>query len=281
MLEWDDLRYVLAVAEAGTLSGGAKALGVSHPTVHRRLAAIEARIGVLLFERRPDGYSATPAGEEMRELAATMRAAVGGLEQRLAGRDARPAGTVRITAPDTLAAFLLPDALAPLRRTQPEIVIELVVANEFLSLTKREADIAVRPTEAPPEALVGRRIGTIESAIYGPIGMNDMAARDWIGFDDSLSHLKAAEWLAKSIPEERIVTRCNSLLAALGAARAGIGCAVLPTFLGDKAFALTRLQPPIAELATPLWLLTHREIRHLPRVRAVLDHLAGAVRSRL
>ena len=287
MLAWDDLRFVLAVADAGSLSGAGRALRVSHPTVFRRIAEIEARIGTRLFERRPDGYAITAAGEEVRSLARRMREDVSALEHRLAGRDIRLAGTVRLTTADTIAAVLVPPVLARLRDRHPGIVVEVSVSNAFASLTKREADIAVRPTDNPPEALVGRRVATIRVGVYaassrrlGKLTPRALAKQDWIGFDDSLAHLKSASWLAREMPPERIVLRTDSITALHGAARAGLGLALLPSFLGDGDPLLERVAGPLPEADTGLWLLTHRGIRDVPRVRVVLDALAKGLAAR-
>ena len=141
-LPWDDLRLVFAIGAAGTLSGGARRIGIDHSTAFRRLGALEGRLGVRLFDRARDGYAATPAGEAIIREAARFDDVVNALERRLAGEDLRPSGTVRVTTTDTLVDVLAPE-MARFRTTHPEITIELVVANAFLSLTRRDADIAL------------------------------------------------------------------------------------------------------------------------------------------
>ncbi|MER2268818.1 LysR family transcriptional regulator, partial [Methylobacterium oxalidis] len=157
-VDWDDLRYVLAVARAGSLAGAARALGVNHTTVLRRLGAYEARIGARLFERLPSGYVPTAAGEAMVKELVEIDAAIHDTERRAAGQDQRITGTVRLSTTDTLMASVLPPALAQVRAEHPSIMLEVSTANRFAVLTRREADIAVRPTASPPETLVGRRI---------------------------------------------------------------------------------------------------------------------------
>jgi DNA-binding transcriptional LysR family regulator len=268
---WDDYRYVLAVAEAGGLSAGARRLGVSHPTVYRRLRALEARLGVRLFDRLPGGYVPTTAGAEIVREATALAGTVAALERRLAGRDLGPVGVVRLTAPDTLATHLLPEMLEVLRRQSPAIVVELVMSNEFLPLTRREADIALRPTDNPPEHLVGQRIASIGHGAYASAADID----GWIGFDDGLAHLATARWMAAHVAPARITLRVNTLIAMQAAARAGLGIALLPHFM---ASGLVPMSGPTEPLLTPLWLLTHRDLRRVPRVRAVLDGLAGLFR---
>ena len=279
----DDLRLVRAIADAGSLTAAARSLGVDHSTAFRRLNAIEARLGTRLFERRRDGYLPTPAGHAASEAARRIADEMASLALHLAGSDLRPYGVVRVTTTDTLVDLLTP-ALAAFRVRYPEIVPELVVANAFLSLSRRDADVAIRPAASAPEELVGRRTATIATAIYGtpeltPDGAAAWRPEDqvWIGYDASLSHLAAARWLAANVPDTRIGYRADTLLAMRAAARAGIGLALLPCFLADPEPALFRVQPPDPALATGLWLLTHPELRRVPRVRVFLDHMAEAL----
>jgi len=287
MQNWDDYRYLLAVAEEGTISAAGRRLGVSHPTVHRRMRMLEARLGTRLFDRRGNRYVLTPAGEDALTTARELSERFDTLERHLAGRDIAPSGTVRLTAPDTLAEYLLPEILSDVRRAAEQVALEVVVTNQFLPLTRREADIALRASDAPPETLVGRIVGRIGVAPYGQRERyGGAAAADlvpaeeaWIGYDDSLSHLKSARWLEREVPSGRVVYRANSLLGILGAARAGIALALLPCFLGDPDRRLVRLQGPIAELEMPLWVLIHRDLRDVPRIRAVADALAGGFKK--
>lgn len=285
MLAWDDLRFVLAVAEGGSLSQAARHLKVSHPTVYRRIDALEKQLGTRLFERRPDGYVVTAAGEEARALAERLREDVSALENRLAGHDIRPSGVVRVTTTDTIADHLIPPVLATLRREHPGILVEVIVTKEALSLTRREADIAIRPTSTPPESLVGRKIGPLNWMISGaaarfPDGLplQDFAAQDWIGFDDSLSHLPAARWLAAKVPATRIIYRSNEISAVWGAARAGLGLALLPTYMPPGRGTLLH-GPAIPELESGLWLLTHRDLRQVPRIRTVINTILQSLKG--
>jgi len=279
-LGWDDLRLVLAVGRAGSLTGAAAALGISHPTVFRHVNRIEARLGVRLFDRARDGYGLTPAGEEVVALAARMATEVTALERRLAGQDLRPSGTVRLTTTDTLMLGPLPPLLDELRRRQPDIVVEAGTTNSFLSLSRREADIALRPAAAPPAPLAGRRLCPIATAVYapadaGPVDPADLAARDWVLPDDSLSGLPAAIWAAERRLDGRAAFRANSLMALRAAAAEGMGLAILPCYVGDAEPRLARVGAPLPELASELWLLVHPDLRRVARIRAVLDGLAA------
>jgi DNA-binding transcriptional LysR family regulator len=278
-LGWDELRLVLAIGRAGTLSGGARALDVDHSTAFRRLGALEERLGVRLFERARDGYSPTPAGEELVAAAAGFDEAVGELERRLAGADLRPSGTVRITTTDTLIDLLTP-MLADFRSSHPAIVLEIVTSNAFFTLTRRDADVAIRPASAPPEGLVQRRIAGVATAPYASPSYLaahpglPLASHDWAAPDESLAHLGSARWMQGEIPEERVVFRASSLLGLAAAARAGLGVAPLPCFLGDADAALARVADPIAGMDASLWMLTHPDLRRTARIRAFVDFAA-------
>jgi DNA-binding transcriptional LysR family regulator len=283
--DWNDLRLVYAVAQEGTLSGAARMLGITHSTVFRRLGAIEQQMGVRLFERFRDGYAPTPAGEATAALAARFTDDVLSLERQISGQDLRPSGTVRITTTDTIATILIRH-LAALRASHADIQLELVVSNTMANLTRREADIAIRPTPKPPETLVGRRIAEIAHAIYGS---SEYLARhsslsppehDWIGLDDALAGTVIALWMHESVPAARLVFRVDSLPALCEAARAGLGLAVLPCYLGDTAGGLRRaVQKTVSVPRSALWLLTHNDLKRTARIRAVMDFLATALVS--
>ncbi|WP_207482873.1 LysR family transcriptional regulator [Arenibaculum pallidiluteum] len=285
---WDGMRLVLAIGTTGTLTGAARSLGIDHSTAFRWLGALEARLGVRLFDRARDGYAATPAGEAIIAAAARMDAELAGLERLLAGQDLRPSGTVRVTTTDTLIPVLMP-CLADFRRSFPGIVLEVVVTNAFLSLTRRDADVAIRPVAEPPDTLVGRRAATIATAVYAARGAagspepetpDDPAGHDWVGPDDSLAHTGFAKWQRGAAPEERVVLRASTLLGLQAAVRAGLGRAALPCFLADPDPGLRRIGHTIPELETGLWLLTHPDLRKVARIRAFLDFMAEEIGRR-
>lgn len=278
-MDWDDLRVFLAVSRQGTLSGAARSLAVNHSTVFRRLNALEAKLNVRLFERLPGGYEPTVAGEALCEAAGKAEAEILAAERKLAGQDLRLGGALRITMPDTLARLLLPSLIAPFERRYPEIELELLVSSEMLNLTKRDADIALRPTNDPPETLVGRRLCGIATAIYGHIDLagdaGDRARARWVAPDDSLAHLASARWLRALAPPVSI--RVSSLSGMLEAAKAGMGLAALPCFMADPEPCLRRVRGVVPELETGLWVLTHADLRRTARIRAFLDGVADAV----
>jgi DNA-binding transcriptional LysR family regulator len=278
-LAWDDLHYVLSVGRAGSLSGAARELRVNHSTVFRRIGQIEEKLGVRLFDRRRDGYVPTAAGEAVVALTEQMDQDIVALERKLSGEDLRPSGTVRVTTTDTLISMVTP-LCGKFRETYPEICVELVTGNQFLNLSRRDADVALRPSPHPPENLHGRRIASIAFAVYGSrrylasSGGSDLSrANAWIGLDETLSHLSAHKWLRDSIPAEWVSFRASSFLAVLDAAMAGMGLALLPCNLADSNPSLVRASDPIPEVATDFWLLVHEDLRRTARVRAFTDFI--------
>lgn len=283
-LQWDDFHLVLAVGRGGSLSGAARVLRVNHSTVFRRLRAIEEKLGVRLFERRREGYVATTAGEEALRVAESAAGLFEDGERRLAGRDLRPTGAIRIATTDTLLISVLTGHLARFRQAHPEIELVLVVSNEISNLSRRDAEVAVRPAANPPANLVGRRISSIASAIYGAPGIlgsaampDDLSSQDWIAPEDSLSHLPAARWLASTYPRARIAYRANTLVGMMEAAKSGVGVVALPCFLGDREDRLLRLSPVLPALDSELWVLTHEDLRRVGRIRTFTAFVASAL----
>jgi DNA-binding transcriptional LysR family regulator len=276
-----DLRTLLAIAREGSLAGAARRLRVNHSTVFRRLGAIEARLGTRLFERQDGSYVTTAAGEDLLRTAERVEAEVEALERRLSGQDLRLTGSLRLTAPDDISEVLVMPLLAEFRHSYPDITVELVVDNRMLNLTRREADIAIRPTRQPPETLAGRRIAGLASAVYAAAGTAaDGADQRWIAWEEGGGPLLVARWLADHVDRHAIGYRSNSMLNQASAARAGLGLAVLPCFLGDGDPRLQRISGPLPELETELWLLTHPDLQRTARIRALLDLLYEALRNR-
>ncbi len=285
ILNWDDLRIVLAIAEHGTLSGAAARLRISHPTLSRRLQRIERRLGTRLFERTPSSLRLTAAGEDMRQLALHLRDDIAALERRIGGRDAGPGGPIRLTAPDAVSEYLLPGILAELCREHTGLTVDLIVSNQVLSLAQRSADIALRITDNPAETLRGRRVGTVAMAIYAarnlpvPETLGTLSGIPWVGYDAALACSGPGSWVAHNVPENDIRLRANTLLGAAQAVRSGIGCGVLPCFVGGSIPEVVRIGAPLPALSVPLWLLVHPEMDRLPRIRRACDALTAKLRD--
>ena len=288
-LSWDDYRLVHEIAEAGGMTGAAAALGINHSTVFRRLGQIEAALGVTLFERHRTGYALTPAGEEMVAVAGRMDAGIAAFTRKLAGQELTPEGELRVTTSDSLLLYLFTPIFAVFRTAYPKVRLDIVVGNQALNLSRRDADVAIRATGAPPGTLVGRRAAHIAWALYGRradfgAGGDAIAAavetHTWVGLGDSFTGLKVVEAERRLIAPERIAYRLNSVMGLAEAIEAGIGIGHLPCFVGDARPDLMRLGPLMPDYAADLWLLTHPDLRHSPRVRAFMDVVSAEIRRR-
>jgi len=288
MLSWDDFRYVKAIADTHSLAGAAEALGVNHSTVFRRLGQIEQQLGSRLFDRGRTAYTLTACGEEMVELARRMGEDIVAFERRVSGQDLRPAGELRITTSDMVLLYLLNDVLVGFRRAYPDILLDVLVSNQRLNLSKRDADVAVRATYQTPEALSGRRVARIAWAVFGPQALAakpfdpavDGRRHDWIAFVDPVSIVKATKWLKGHVDEKRIVYKVNTMLGLAEAAAGGAGMVLLPCYVGAAIAGLAQLSPPLPELEGELWLVTHPDLRNTARVRAFLDYCTTAIAQR-
>ena len=279
-----DLAIVLAMTRAGTLAGASERLEVDASTVFRSLQRIERGLRQALFERSRTGYLATELAQALAEQAEQMEVA---LETARAAAQARPeqvCGSVRITTTDTVLHGLVAPALKTLQTQHPLLAYELNCANELANLTRRDADIAVRATKRPPQHLVGKRVGTITLALYaarkGPARrLADVEAGKamWIAPDDALPEHPSVAWRRRHFPKAVPSYRVNSILSAQELVVQGLGVALLPTFLARPLRTLVALTEPLDETSNDLWVLTHRDSRHLRRVATVFSHLAGAL----
>jgi len=285
-LAWDDFRLIKAVADERTLPAAAARLRVDHSTVFRRLREVERRLGVQLFERHRSGYFTTSAGEEVVALAARMDEEITGLTRRIAGRTVSPAGELRVTTNDSLLVHLLTPLFARFREQCKDVRLDIVLANQALNLTKRDADVAIRATDRPPENLVGRRVATIAWALYGraaefprpkDVREDALLERTWVSLGEDLASLNAVKFAREHVAAERVGYRVNTVLGLAEAIGQGIGIGHLPCFIGDTRADLVRLSPLKPEMATDLWLLTHPDLRNTPRVRVFLDVLAAEI----
>jgi DNA-binding transcriptional LysR family regulator len=283
-VHWDDLRYVLAVADAGSLASAATTLRVNRTTVLRRINAFERKHAVRLFERLQTGYVLTPAGDEILAAARGFENTIAALERKLAGQDLRAEGLLRLTTTDTLMGSILPRVLSGFQQANPGITVNVASSNTFANLSKRDADVAIRPVTDAPETLVGRRICSVAFAVYGAVKDAPDAGRAderWIAPDETLSTTSIARWMRESIPAGRIAFGVDSLLVMREICASGGGLAALPCYLGDTDPRLVRIQPPVAEMSTALWLLTHPDLIRTARVRLFMDFMtAGLARER-
>lgn len=282
----NDLRLVAAIAEAGSLAGAARRLDVNHATVFRRITAIESRIGVRLFERQHGAYVPTPAGEELARAGAAIEEAAAGAWMKVAGQDMRPSGIVRLTTTDSIARSLLPAMLKECRARYPEIQLEVVLSAEMYDLSRRDADIAIRPSMKPPGHLIGKRIGKLAFAVYGEKGYlkkckgTDWQSHEWITLDGSQSQYRVLKWMASIQPLDRIGVVFNTFAGVAAGCASGLGLAVLPCFMGDVQAELLKVADVPENCSSQLWLLTHPDLHRTARVKAVFHLLQDELAAR-
>lgn len=285
MLNWDDLRYFLAVAREGSTLAAGRALRVSQTTVARRIAALEDGLGFPLFERRQAGYSLTPAGEQLLDKAAEVESTASAFREA-AGAFARDlSGTVRLTTEEVYAITLLAPILPELRELHPEIRIDLDTSQSIRDLGAGEADISLRSTsqKAQPSGVVGRKICIDDWALYcsrdyasrhgAPGNLDELRNHPIIGGGGGNLWIHYQAWLQALGLEGQVAMHHATSGGLLSGVRSGFGIAVLPCVVADADPDLQQCFPPRADHGRVLWLFTHERVRHTPRVRAVIDFL--------
>jgi DNA-binding transcriptional LysR family regulator len=289
MLDWDDLRFFLALVRHGSLSAAAKVLHVSQSTVGRRLNTLEASLGVRLLNRTPEGYAATLAGEEVRKKAERLEAEALSLERDVTGRDTRLRGLVRVTCAETMAAHLLAPSFAKLHAQHPDIMIELIPNPRELSLAMREADISVRMRQPEQHDLVVRRIGGIAFGLYAtteylrqygePNFDEGCPGHHLITQMEDSQEMTQSAWLTEMASRSLVVLQTSSHEAAMLAAASGGGLTCLARFRGDEEPRLTRLAVPGEPPGADILLLVHKDNRDTPRIRVVLNHITESIHA--
>ena len=285
-MDWNDLRYLLAVHRHGSLARAARELKVTKATCSRRLAALERALGVRMVERKPGGLVLTAAGREAISAAERIDADLGSLEQRLAAlSDARPRGTVAVTAPGWLAARLIIPRLPELKSRYPELDVQLVGTNQILNLAQREADVAIRNVKPTHKSLASRKLVQLGGCVYAsklylerrgqPRSPDTLAGHDVLVYE-TFGGMPGFEWLRDAERGGRIAFRANDPEALVGAATAGLGLCAVPCLLGDPEPALVRV-PELGFSRCDLLLVTHEETRNNPKVRVVTEFLAELI----
>jgi DNA-binding transcriptional LysR family regulator len=279
-LSWDDLRTALFLARSGSIRKAARALDVSHSTVLRRIADLEKESGVRLFDKKPDGYELTAAGQDVFDTARGVEEIVNALERRVHGRDLELSGPVRVTLPDPFVPFFVP-ILRAFRKKYPAIEVTVAVSTGYADLAQREADLAIRTADEPPPDLVGRRVAQAGVGIYGHVSYlkgkktNDPMALDWVGWERG-SEMAFANWITRNVPDDRVVIRVNQSWAVGAAVDAGAGVTLYPCIHGEVKAGWRRVRL-LPDASAPMWILSHRDLRTTARVRVLRDYLADAI----
>lgn len=302
-LDWDNLRHALAVGSAGSIAGAARALGVNHTTVLRRLEALETQLGARLFDRQRGGYQPTEAGRLLLEQARHMATRAQEVERQVLGRDSELTGLLRVTTAFVLMDHLLPLPLADFARAYPGIEVEMLENAVMADLSSRsgdpaqghlyrEADVALRLSAHVAEHLVGRDLGMTQCRVYALRGAPDLPqtvtpievlTRDapWVAFERDASTRVYDLWMRQHLARSNVRLRVDIFNAKAAMLRTGIGVGVLPTFMQDKHPELVAVSEPIDELAAPVWMLTHPDLRKTARVRAFMRFVGDAIAHRL
>lgn len=279
-MDWDDLRVLLAVARHGTMKGAARVLGVSHTTVSRRVETLERDAGVRLVRRVDRRLRLTVAGQALTDAAARMEDDLSEINRAWLGADARLSGSLRVTAVEVVA-LTYTDAFASFCEMYPDVELELSTSIAVVDLS-RDADVALRMTTAPPEHLVGRRIAHWPYGIYGAESLLDahpetaLADMPWLGWSKHLGARVTEAWFKANAPDARFAARHDSTTLFIAMLSGGAGLGFIPTPIGDGLPGVRRVADAPDAFATDLWLLTHPDLRHAARVRALMNHLGRA-----
>lgn len=274
-LNWDDLRYFLAVVETGSLTGAARQLRVEHTTVSRRVEALEKSLGLRLFDRLPRQWQLTAEGENLVPGVRRLEDEALSLQRAAAGV-APLSGTVRISAPPVMASHLLVPQLGPLSVKLPGVCLEVVGETRDANLSRREADIALRLSRPKANGLAARPLIEVGYALYASrYYLAQHGAKHWafVGYEESLLDTPQQQWLEKTAAGRPFAFRSNDLNALFQAVRAGLGVGVLPHFMARNDPLLVPIPSPECTVKRTLWLVLHPDVRRSPRVRAVADEV--------
>jgi DNA-binding transcriptional LysR family regulator len=287
VLDWNDLRYFLAVARHGSTLAAAKALGVSQPTVQRRLAALEHEIGRALVERLPTGYRLTALGADLRAHVERIEEGVAAFERQLAASDQGPGGLIRVTCAEGMAERFLTPLIAAFQARHPGLRVDLMLSDRYLDLAKGEADVAVRAYAPGDDALVARKLSEVPWAVYAsrsyverrgrPAAPEELDRHAVIAFSGDMASNHAGRWLRSVAPNAAVAASGASMLGLVAAVRSGAGLAPLPMMIGEPDDALVCVLGPLPELASRIFLVMHPDLRRAPRVRAFCDFVIAEV----
>ncbi|MEW6148709.1 MAG: LysR family transcriptional regulator [Bradyrhizobium sp.] len=288
-MDWDLCKTFVAVADTGSFTAAARRLHTSHPTVSRKIAALEAQLGTRLVARAADGLALTADGRTLREHAEAMAAAALRAETAVAAGGHKARGIVKLSIGATLASHWLMPRLPAFLRAHDHIQLEIITHPFPASVRRREADVVLRPVDSGEENLVGRKIGRLGTGFYAsryyaagrslPERRGDWKEHSVIGFADQASNAQLARWSDVVTRQARVVMRCSSQGDMLAAVRAGIGISALSCFVAETYSDLVRVAPQKLASIADLWLLAHPDLVELPAVRAVVDFVAECARA--
>lgn len=276
LMEWGDLRVFLAIARQGTLAGAARVLQQTQPTMGRRLRALEEALGLVLFQRTPDGMLLTDEGATVLAHAERMEAEALAVERKLTGQDAAPGGLLRLTSSEWFGATVLSPVLAEFGRMHPAVTIELLTDARTYSLTRRDADVAFRIQPFDEPEVISRRLMHVRYALYGladttPPSIGDGHETRVVTMDTAYTDMPDAAWLRRLLPNAVVAYRSNNRAVQASLCAHGTGVAVLPRPIGDATRGLVAIEVGETPPGRDTWLGYHRDLRRLPRLRALVE----------
>lgn len=281
-MKWDDLKVLLAVSRCGTMSGAAKQLNVQHSTVSRRIKALEKQLGTILVRRDKGTYNLTNAGKRIRDAALRIEREITQVDGTFFKDEDPLNGRLRVTTINSLASTILMPMFAAFSKAHPQIDLHIMVSSDTVNLTNREADVAIRLSNSPPEILIGKRVVTVASTVYGSSEYLD----SYENGDDDLSWLGVTccgfhnTWTKETCDAETHQFNCDDAMLTVAALREGLGVSYLPCYIGDYEPTLRRFCDPDEKFDLGMWLLMHPESRYNLRVMAFRDYMVSALEEK-
>lgn len=272
---WDDVRFVLTVAQEGSLNAAAKKLGVTHATVMRRVMAFEARYARPIFRKAGSGYRVLPEAESILKAAGSVEDAFFAIERAILGSDQSLSGNVKIASTDSICQLVMPGALKSVSEAYPELTFTLLSANTHHDLSRMSADIAIRPTKALEDGLVGEVVGDLDFAVYGLAPEDDK----WIGLKGPLRRSKPADWMDENVPARNVSHDSDSFLVIREMIAEGFGKAFLPRFIGDRDPRLKEIGLDGCDISVPVWIVALEDVSENARLQTVWKHIAEELRG--
>jgi DNA-binding transcriptional LysR family regulator len=279
MTDWDDVRFFLEIARSGGITAAARVLKVNHTTVSRRLQSLEEKHGVRLFEKLSSGYVLTTAGASIYDLSLEIEEQNLKLLRSLYGRDSRLQGDISITMPHDIYEYCLTEEIASFRELQPDIVLNMFVAQGLKNLAAREADVAIRLTPSPPDFLIGKNVATLQHGIYKNV---DASLENRTPIVAWVSEKSVPEWALKHFGNPYIAMRVDDLYSMYLAVLSGVGIARMPCYLPDslQSIQVKRLNIHLPKSSWGVWVLSHVDLRNTARVRCCREYLSTALEQK-
>lgn len=274
-MNWDDLRFVLAVADHGSVSAAARVLGVTHATVLRRVAGFEAAHGGEVFDKSPTGYRIKSGRQRVIDAARDVAEAVGSVDRLMHGARAPVRGVVRISSTDTFCQFVLPPLIRRMQNAAPELQLELLSSNHHVDIGRLQADVSVRPAMALPDDMTGEVAADLAFCAYAARNVDG----PWLGLQGPLARSAAGVWMAAEVGKDQIAGAADSFVVLSELARLGLGVAVLPALIGDAVPDLIRRADLMPQLTTPVWVATHVDLSDAPRIQLARRHVFEFLRQ--